>query len=167
MKILSPLILIGLILLGVFTLANWGVLSTPTALSFLVFTLEAPLGLVLLGSTLVFVALFTVYVLILRTTMLIDARRYSRQLEELHQLADKSEASRLSDLRSQLDREFAQLRDTAEQCRTDLGGRAEGIEQVLRNAIEESTRSLSAHIGEIEDKLDRDLARSNAEKQAR
>lgn len=164
MKILSPLIFIGLILLGVFTLANWSVLSTPTALSFLVFTLEAPLGLVLLGSTLVFIALFTVYVLILRTTMLIDARRYSRQLEELHQLAEKSEASRLGELRSQIDQEFAQLRETVEQSRTDLSVRVEGMEQALRNSIEESTHSLSAYIGEVEDKLDRNLVRSISEK---
>ncbi len=164
MKILSPLIFIGLILLGVFTLANWSALSTPTALSFLVFTLNAPLGLVLLGGTLAFVALFTVYVLILRTTMLIDARRYSRQLEELHQLAEKSEASRLSELRSQIDQEFAQLRETVEQSRTDLSARVEGMEQALRNSIEESTHSLSAYIGEVEDKLDRNLVRSISEK---
>ena len=164
MKILSALIFIGLILLGVCTLANWSVLSTPTALSFLVFTLEAPLSLVLLGSTLVFISLFTVYVLILRMTMLIDARRYSRQLEELHQLAEKSEASRLGELRSQIDRGIARLREAVEQSCTDLSARVEGMEQALRNSIEESTHGLSAYIGEVEDKLDRNLVRSISEK---
>ena len=87
MKIVGPLILAGLVLLGIFTLANWGVLSAQTTLSFVAFSLEAPLGFLLLGVLLVFVALFTAYVLILRTAMLMDARRYARELETQHQLA--------------------------------------------------------------------------------
>jgi uncharacterized integral membrane protein len=164
MKILGPLIFAGLILLGVFALANWSVLSAPTTLSFVAFSLEAPLGLVLLGAILVFVALFTVYVLILRTSMLMDTRRYAHELRDQHLLAEKAEASRLAELRSQLEREFAHVRETAEKAHADLGHRVEGMEQTLRNAIEESSRSLSAYIGEVEDKLDRGLARPPTEK---
>lgn len=163
MKIVGPLILAGLVLLGIFTLANWEVLSSPTTLSFVAFALEAPLGLLLLGVILVFVALFTAYVLILRTSMLMDARRYARELEAQHQLAEKAEASRLNELRSQLDHEFAQLREAAEQSRTDISIRLDGMEQALRSSVEESSRSLSAYIGEVEDKLDR-AARPVAEK---
>jgi len=158
MKIVGPLILAGLVLLGIFTLANWGVLSAQTTLSFVAFSLEAPLGFLLLGVLLVFVALFTSYVLILRTTMLMDARRYARELEAQHQLAEKAEASRLNELRGQLDQQFAKLLETAEQSRTDLGARFEGMEAALRNSIEESSQSLSAYIGEVDDKLDRSLA---------
>ncbi|MGA7178596.1 MAG: hypothetical protein WBX11_03275 [Thiobacillaceae bacterium] len=164
MKILTPLIVMGLIFLGVFSLANWGALSTPTALSFVAFSVQAPMGLVLLGSALVFVALFTVYVLILRTAMLVDARRYARELHAQQQLAENAEASRLSELRSQLDREFAQLRDTEEQALTRLSERVEVMEQTLRNSIEEAGRSLSAYIGEVEDKLDRIMLRLASEK---
>lgn len=158
MNILGPLIFAGLIFLGVFTLINWSALTTPTTLSFVAFNIEAPLGLVLLGSNLVFVTLFTAYVLILRTAMLMDAHRFARELKGQQHLAEKAEASRLSELRSQLDREFAQLRETAEQSRVSLGAQVEGMQQALRNVIEESSRSLSAYIGEVEDKLDRSLA---------
>lgn len=158
MKIVGPLILVGLVLFGVFTLANWGALNTPTTLSFVVFSLQAPLGLVLLGMILLFLALFATYVLFLRTSMLMDARRYARELEAQHQLAEKAEASRLNELRSQLDQQFAKLLETAEQSRTDMGERFEGMETALRNSIEESSRSLSAYIGEVDDKLDRSLA---------
>lgn len=155
---MGPLILAGFVLLGIFTLANWGVLSAQTTLSFVAFSLEAPLGFLLLGILLGFVALFTTYVLILRTTMLMDARRYARELETQHQLAEKAEASRLNELRGQLDQQFAKLLETAEQSRTDLGARFEGMETTLRNSIEESNSSLSAYIGEVDDKLDRSLA---------
>jgi uncharacterized integral membrane protein len=149
MKILGPLILVSLFLLGMFTLVNWGVLSAPTTLSFVAFNIEAPLGIGLLGLMLVFLALFTVYVLILRTTMLMDARHYAHELKAQQQLADNAEASRLNDLRSQLDHEFLQLQDAIEKSRSDLGVRFEGMEQALRNAVEESNRSLSAYVGEV------------------
>ncbi len=166
MKIFGPLIFAGLILLGIFALANWSVLNASTHLSFVAFSLDAPLGLVLLGIILVFLALFTVYVLILRTTMLMDARHYARELQAKQQLAEKAEASRLNDLRSQLDHEFAQLKESIDTSRTDLGVRVEGMEQALRNSIEESNRSLSAYVGEVEDKLDRNLTQQSNTKPA-
>ena len=158
MKILGPLIVAGLVLLGVFILANWSLLTTPTTLSLVAFSLNAPLGLILLGTTLLFVGLFTAYVLILRTGMLMDARRHARELQAQRLLAEKAEASRLNELRSQLDSEFSQLRERAEKSHADLSARIEAMEQALRNAIDESGRSLSAYIGEVEDKLDRGLA---------
>lgn len=158
MKILGALIFVVMILLGIFTLANWTALSTPSTLSFVAFNLEAPAGFVLLGAILIFVALFTAYVLILRTAMLMDAHRYAKELQAQQQLAEKAEASRLNDLRSQLDHEFEQLKETSEKSRADLNIRIEGMEQAMLNAIEESNRSLSAYVGEVEDKLDRSLA---------
>ena len=164
MKILGPLIFVGMLLLGIFTLANWAVLSTPTHLSFVAFSLDAPLGFVLLGVILVFVALFTAYVLFLRTAMLMDARHYAKALQVQQQLAEKAEASRLNDLRSQLDHEFSQLQTATEKNRTDINVRIEGMEQALLSAIEESGRSLSAYVGEVDDKLDRSLANPVSDK---
>lgn len=155
MKILGPLIFTGLIVLGVFTLTNGDALNAPANLSFLVFRFEAPLGIVLLGIIVTFVAIFTVYILILRTTMLMDARRYERELSAQQKLAEQAEASRLSELRNQLEQSFAELRDTTDTTRKELGTRLDDMEQALRNVVEESGRSLSAYIGEVEDKLDR------------
>lgn len=155
MKILGPFILLAMIALAVFTLANWSVLMAPTELSFVAFRLQAPMGLILLGTIVGFVALFSIYVLILRTTMLMDARRYERELSAQQKLAEQAEASRLSELRNQLEQSFAELRDTTDTTRKELGTRLDDMEQALRNVVEESGRSLSAYIGEVEDKLDR------------
>ena len=102
-----------------------------------------------------FVAIFTVYILILRTTMLMDARRYERELSAQQKLAEQAEASRLSELRNQLEQSFAEMHDTTDTTRKELGTRLDNMEQTLRNVVEESGRSLSAYIGEVEDKLDR------------
>ena len=164
MKFLGPLILVGFFIFGVFVLANWNALTTPATLSFVAFSFDAPLGLLFLGIILVFAAFFVAYVLILRTTMLMDAHRYARELKAQQQLAEKAEASRLSELRKQLDHEFAQLRESADQSRVSFSAQTEGVEEALRNLIEETSRSQLAYIGEIEDKLDRSLARPMSEK---
>jgi len=53
MNVLGAVILVALFLLAGFTLANWSVLTAPTLLSFVAFHVEGPLGVILLGVTLV------------------------------------------------------------------------------------------------------------------
>lgn len=157
MKLLAPLIFIGLLLLAGFTLLNWNTLMTPADLSFFVFEVVAPLGLVLLGALVLFVALFTVYVLVLRTAMLMDAHRHAKELKAQQKLADDAEASRLGALRADVEREFARVEAAATANRADFNARLESMERSLLAAIEESSRSFAAHLGEVEDKLDRSL----------
>lgn len=157
MNFLGAVILFALFLLAVFTLANWSALTAPTALSFLVFEVEGPLGVLLLGVTLVLVALFTLYALTLRTNMLMESRRHNQELQAQRKLAESAEASRLSELRQQIEREFAVLRGSLEAA----GARTDSLEQSLKRALDESTNSLAAYVGEIDEKLDRALARSD------
>lgn len=157
MNFLGAVILFALFLLAVFTLANWSALTAPTALSFLVFEVEGPLGVLLLGVTLVLVALFTLYALTLRTNMLMESRRHNQELQAQRKLAESAEASRLSELRQQIEREFALLRGSLEAA----GARTDSLEQSLKRALDESTNSLAAYVGEIDEKLDRALARSD------
>lgn len=157
MNLLGAVILLALFLLAVFTLANWTALTAPTALSFLVFEVEGPLGVLLLGAMLVLVALFALYALTLRTNMLMESRRHHQELQAQRKLAESAEASRLSELRLQIEREFALLRGTLEAADT----RTDGLEQSLKRALDESTNSLAAYVGEIDEKLDRALSRSD------
>ena len=67
MKLLSLLTAITLAMLGFFAAANWGLLMASASLNLLMMQVDGPLGAILLGATLVFGALFGVYVLSLRT----------------------------------------------------------------------------------------------------
>lgn len=73
MNILGAITLAALFLLAVFTLAHWSVLTESTTLSFLAFNIDGALGVILLGATLVLVALFALYALTLRTRMLMGS----------------------------------------------------------------------------------------------
>lgn len=159
MNVLGAVILVALFLLAVFTLANWSVLTAPTLLSFVAFHVEGPLGVILLGVTLVLVALFVLYALMLRTNMLMESRRHNQELQAQRKLAESAEASRLSELRTQITDEFAQMRDAVGQADVRL----ERVEQSMRQSMNEAANGLAALVGEMDDKIDRALARNATE----
>jgi uncharacterized integral membrane protein len=155
MNFIGIVILLALFLLAVFTLANWAVLSASSTLSFIVFDIEGPLGVILLGAMLVLVALFVVYALTLKTGMLMESRRHNQELEAQRKLAETAEASRLSDLRAQIEREFTQLHDAI----GAVDGRMDSHEQTMKQSLNEAANGLAALVAEMDDKIDRALAR--------
>jgi uncharacterized integral membrane protein len=159
MNILGAIILVALFLLAVFTLANWSVLTATTTLSFIVFDVEGPLGVILLGAMVVLVMLFVVYALTLRTNMLMESRRHNQELQAQRKLAETAEASRLSELRAQVEHEFVQLRSAI----GALDGQMDLHEQSLRQSLDEAANGLAAMVGEVDDKIDRVLARNTTE----
>lgn len=116
----------------------------PTTVSMLVADVQAPLGLILVSITLLLTALFLIFVVYLQTTVLIDARRHSKELQAQRELADKAEASRFTDLRTYLDAELRKLADQVTEAKADL-----------RMSIEQSGNSLAAYIGELEDRMEK------------
>ncbi|MGE0876731.1 MAG: LapA family protein [Burkholderiales bacterium] len=144
MQWLGALIFVSLAALAGFAALNWTVLSTPVALSFLFFTAEAPPGLILLGTTLAFAVVFLAYASVQRTTLLIESRRHMQEMSAQRDLAERAEASRLIELRAEVkeqgERQVAALRD---------------LEAGLRHALDEAANGIAAHVGEVEDKLDR------------
>ncbi len=130
-----------LALITLFALLNWTAFTTPTLLSFGVTTAQAPLGLIMLGLSIFLALLFVTWAISSQASMLFETRRHTKELHAQRELADKAEASRFVELRSFLTDELARLRD----------------EQRL--ALEQNTNTLAAHIGELEDRLERgDLA---------
>lgn len=115
-----------LVAVGLFAAVNWSVFTALTPISLGVATVQAPLGLIMLGLTGFLCVLFTVWVIALQAGSLRDARRQTRELQAQRDLADKAEASRFTELRA------------------DLMARLDG-----------NTNTITAHIAELEDRLER------------
>lgn len=115
-----------LVAVGLFAAINWSVFTALTPISLGVATVQAPLGLIMLGLIGFLCVLFTVWVIALQAGSLRDARRQTRELQAQRDLADKAEASRFTELRA------------------DLMARLDG-----------STNTVTAHIAELEDRLER------------
>jgi hypothetical protein len=155
MKVLAWVTLIALVLLGFFAIANWSLLVEPAPLNFLLFTVQGSLGLILLVATLAFVALFAVYAVSIRTTALVETRRHLKELEAQRDLADKAEASRFTALSNQLEQESTRLRAAIEATRAEVLNRADALEDAVAKSLNEATNSLAAHVGQVDDKLNR------------
>ena len=155
MYLRTLLIVLVLGVVVVFALLNWSVFTAPTILSVGFTTFDAPLGLILLGAIGALTLLFLIYLVYLQATALMESRQYSRELKNQRELADRAEESRFTELRSSLETELRRIADQMADSNTAMNTRLDGLAHDLRSAIEQSTNSLSAYLGEIEDRLER------------
>lgn len=157
MSLRSLLVVAALALLAAFAIVNWTAFTAPTTLSLLFTEVQAPLGLIMLVVTGLFSGLFLFYILFQQAGVILEARRYAKELHTHRELADKAEASRFTEIRTFLEGELRKLEGQGAAGVRELGGRIEKLEQQLADRLAESTRTLSAYVGEVEDKLDRML----------
>lgn len=153
MRLRSLFLLLILVLIAAFTALNWSVFMADTPLSLGVTTLHAPLGLIMLGLLVFVVAYGLVYVLYLQTNVLMDTRRNAKELQTHRELADKAEASRFTELRSFLETGMKQGAEQNKAAQQALVARLDALENSLRTSVEQSGNTLSAYIGELEDRL--------------
>ena len=129
-----------LVLVGAFALVNWEAFSALAPLSLGITTVQAPLGLIMLGLVAFLCVLFTVWVVSLQAGSLLEARRQTKALQAQRELADRAEASRLTELRIELMARFDRLHNESQR------------------ALEQSANTIAAHIGQLEDRLEREHA---------
>ncbi len=158
MNLRVVLFLLVLIATAIFAAVNWAAFTAPMTLSLLVTTVEAPLGLIMLGLTGLITLMCVVTVVFLRTSVLVEARRHTRELQAQRELADKAETSRFTELRTLLEARVLELREQAGQGQAEMLARLEQLDRDLRAAVEQAGNSLAAYIGELDNRLDRQVA---------
>ncbi len=139
--------------LALFAALNWNAFTAPTTLRFGFGSIEAPLGLIMLGITVLFLLLFLAFVIYLQTTTLLEERRHSRELQAQRGLADQSEMSRYTELRQFVESELQKDRQRQERAQTEVLEKLDQLERDLRSAIEQSANTLAAYSGELDDFL--------------
>lgn len=126
-----------LVLVGLFALLNWNAFTALSPLSLGVTVVQAPLGLIMLGLVVFLCLLFIVWMISLQANSLMDARRQTKELQAQRDLADKAEESRFTALRA------------------DLMARLDRLQTESRVSVETSSNSVTAHLGQLEDRLER------------
>jgi hypothetical protein len=155
MKLQSLVLLLIFAAIAAFAALNWGVLLSPAELSLGFTTVQMPLGLLMLGLLVFITALFLVFVVYLQGSVLLEARRHSRELQTNRQLADSAEASRFTELRAFLEAESARQSGLNGESQGAVLARIDRLEQDVRSLIEQSGNTLAAYIGELEDRLEK------------
>jgi uncharacterized integral membrane protein len=155
MKVRTVLLLLVLLAIVIFSALNWTVITTPTTLSLLVATVEAPLGLIMLGLLLLLTGVFAIFTGYHQTSTLLEARQQTKALEAQRKLADQAEASRITELQNLLNSALLRLEQQSLESRQATAVRLDRLEQDLRAAVAQEGTTLSAYIGQLEDRLDR------------
>lgn len=155
MKIINFLLLIILVVLVIFAAVNWQAIITPVPLSLIFTDAQAPLGLILLSITGLLVLLFLAFVIYMQSSTLMIRRKLNKEVEEQRKLANEAEASRFTELRTYLDSELQQLVANGEDYHQKVDAKLSELETALSGKVEETGTSLSAYIGELEDRLER------------
>lgn len=158
MKLTGWIIFLGLGVLAVFAAANLTLFMAPQTLNLLITEVSAPLGLILLGATLAFVAVLMIYALSLRTAALVETRAHMKALEAQRKLADDAEASRLTALSTQLGEECTRLRVALDEAHAGSLQRMEALEASMVKALTDNANALFANVGEVDEKLNRLVA---------
>ena len=154
MQVPTILLLVVLITIALFAAINWSAFITPVSLSLVVTTVQAPLGLVMLGLIALLTVLFLMFVVYLQTSVLLQARRHARALEAQRELADQAEASRFTELRGFIEAELIKVGAQSAASQVSVLARLNQVEQDLRVVVEQGGNTLAASIGELEDRLE-------------
>lgn len=149
------LILFAVLALTVlFALLNWRAFTTPTTLSLAVGTVEAPIGVIMLAVTLLLGAMCLAYMIYVQGAALMDSRRHTKELQLQRDLADKAEASRFTDLHNFVKAEMRAAAQMHADMRAQVLARIDQLEQRNSVALQETGNTLSAYIGELEDRIE-------------
>lgn len=142
-------------LFAAFAIVNWSALSAATTLSLVFTTVQAPLGLILLGFTVLIVAAFLFLLVFQQARAILDTRRYAKELSSQRTLADQAEASRFTELRGFLESELKSVEARSASRQDALIARLDQVERALQAHVDQVGNSLSACIGEVDDRLER------------
>jgi uncharacterized integral membrane protein len=136
MKFRTVLVFLMLAAVGVFALANWTAFTAPTALSLGFLQFHAPLGLVMLVLTGAVSGLLLVYIVLQQAGVIMEARRYAKELSAHRELADKAEASRFTELRAFLEAELRRLEAQNAAGTRELGARIDQLQSSVKSVLQ-------------------------------
>ena len=155
MKLRTLLLVVFILLIAGFVALNFEQILLPTPLNFGVTQVQAPLGLVLLGMLALVLVVFLAALVYSQTLHMMEVRRITREAAEQRTLADKAEASRFTELRTFLQAEMQATAAREIDLAEKLHLKVDRLQAAMTEVIEQNGNGLSASLGELEDRLER------------
>ena len=138
-----------------FVALNVGEFTRTSVLSLGFTSVQAPLGLVMLALLAAVAVIFLGVMIYLQSSNLLETRNYARELSTQRELADKAEASRFTELRHYLEAQAASQQRREQAAEQVLSERFAAQNRVLIARVEQSDNTLAAHLGQLEDQIER------------
>jgi len=144
MRVRTMLAVIVSVVLAAFFVVNWRVFATPVSLSFLVTSVEAPVGLVMLSLFALGLLALSAFVGLWQGTLLVEFRRQAKELAAQRNLAESAEASRFTGLGALIREELAAS-----------DARVVAALEGLRAELKATENAIAATLGEMDDRYRR------------
>jgi hypothetical protein len=162
MRTRTILLVVAILLVAGFAALNWSEVVRPSPLLFGPVAMDAPLGLILLALLALTLVLFLASSIAMRTQSLIDYRQHHKTLEAQRELADKAEASRFVDLRTQLDTHLKEMQERDAIAASEFDKAMLQTRRELQAQMEQINRTIATRMTELENRLDGRLNRAGA-----
>jgi hypothetical protein len=147
-------IVVMAILLAGFAALNWSEMNRASPLSFGLFVTDASLGMVLLAALGLTLLVFLLSSAVHESRLLYHTHRHNKALDVQRNLAEKAEASRFTDLRSQLESHLRETRQREAVLNTEMEKSMAQQHRELRGQLEQMHRALAARMIELENRID-------------
>lgn len=157
MTLRSVFMFLIFLLCALFLVVNWTGITTEVPVNLLYEETQAPLGLVLLFSLGSLVCITLMYAFVQNATLSMELRKAHKELEKARQLAQSSEKSRFTQLNQAWQTDLMHLQEENEERQKALFARITELENQIRENARETVNSVSASVGEVEDRINQVL----------
>lgn len=141
----TVVILVVFGLLAIFVAFNWSALLAPTSLWLGVTSVQAPLGLILLGFIAVLSAMFLAYVIYFQGVALLESRRHARDVATL--------GEQVKSLEERLGARIGTIETNAGAAEGRLLQRLDKLDHDFGAAMERTESAMAAYVGELSDRI--------------
>lgn len=157
MRFRTMLLIALILLIAGFVALNFDAVMQNTDLNLGMAQIQAPLGLVMLGMVVVVTGVFLVALLFFQAGHAMEIRKLTKEMAEQRHLADKAEASRFTELREFLKAEMQKTAERDAELTDQLAQKMDFVRNSITETIEHTGNGLSANLGELEDRLERQV----------
>ena len=155
MRAKTIFLVLSIFVLAAFVALNVDEFTRSSVLSLGFTSVQVPLGLVMLALLAAAAVIFLGVMIYMQSSNLLETRNYARELSTQRELADKAEASRFTELRHYLEAQAASQQRREQAAEQVLSERFAAQNRVLLARVEQSDNTLSAHMGQLEDQIER------------
>ena len=134
--------LLVLVWIVAFLALNWGLISSPARVRFVLATADTSIGVLVLALCLPPLVAVIVYFGIRQSALLQENRQQAKDLQAQRALADSAEGSRIAELSTLFRSEM-----------TGLDQRLQAATESLRSELRDTERSIAATLAEMDDRM--------------
>ena len=153
MHLRSVFLLLLFVLCSVFLVVNWEGVMAEVNVNLLWTEIQAPLGLILLMGPGLLILICLIYGFVQQAGLSMELRRVNKQLQQARDLAQKAELSRFTELKSEMQKQITELQNQSASRHSSLMAAVNGVQAAVDESAQETVNSLSASVGEVEDRL--------------